>query len=100
LSFKVGGALGIAGCKLLRAEFLQRVSEAMLPELLRRQELERIEKERGVRIFLSPDEAVAALRSLSREVAVTYGWTSPDHPDVTGEYLANVRRCATRSAST
>ena len=65
----------------------------MLPKLLRRQELERMEEERGIRIFLTPEEAVVALRSLSREVAgLTYGWASPDHPDVTGEYLANVRR--------
>ena len=47
----------------------------------------------AIRIFLTPEEAVSALRSLSREVAgLTYGWASPDHPDVTGEYLANVRR--------
>ena len=75
MSFKVGGALGIAGCKLLRAE----ASEAMLPELLRRQELERMERKRRVRIFLTPEEAAAALRSLSREVAgLTYGWASPE----------------------
>ena len=87
-------ALTSGAIKLLRAEFLRADgSEAMLPKLLRRQELERLEKERRVRIFLTPEEAVAALRSLRREVAgLTYGWASPDHPDVTGEYLANVRR--------
>ena len=87
-------ALHSGAIKLLRAEFLRADgSEALLPELLRRQELEQMEKERGIRIFLTPKEAVAALRSLSREVAgLTYGWASPDHPDVTGEYLANVRR--------
>ena len=87
-------ALRSGAIKLLRAEFLRADgSEAVLPELLRRQELERMEKERRIRIFLTPEEAVAALRSLSREVAgLTYGWASPDHPDVTGEYLANVRR--------
>ncbi|EOD15166.1 hypothetical protein EMIHUDRAFT_119448 [Emiliania huxleyi CCMP1516] len=87
-------ALRSGAIKLLRAEFLRADgSEAMLPELLRRQELEWMETEIGIRIFLSPEEAVAALRSLSREVAgLTYGWASPDHPDVTGEYLANVRR--------
>jgi len=53
--------------KLLRAEFLRADgSEAMLPKLLRRQELERMEEERGIRIFLTPEDAVAALRSLSR----------------------------------
>ncbi|EOD40533.1 hypothetical protein EMIHUDRAFT_360958, partial [Emiliania huxleyi CCMP1516] len=87
-------ALNSGAIKLLRAEFLRADgSETVLPELLRRQELERMEAERGIQIFLTPDEAVAALRSLSREVAgLTYGWGSPDHPDVTGEYLANVRR--------
>ncbi|EOD23561.1 hypothetical protein EMIHUDRAFT_239461 [Emiliania huxleyi CCMP1516] len=87
-------ALHSGAIKLLRAEFLRADgSEAVLPELLRRQELERLEEERRIRIFLTPEEAVAALRSLSREVAgLTYGWASPDHPDVTGEYLANVRR--------
>ncbi|EOD37858.1 hypothetical protein EMIHUDRAFT_122287 [Emiliania huxleyi CCMP1516] len=87
-------ALRSGAIKLLRTEFLRADgSEAVLPKLLRRQELERMEKERRIRIFLTPKEAVAALRSLSREVAgLTYGWASPDHPDVTGEYLANVRR--------
>ena len=87
-------ALRSGAIKLLRAEFLRADgSEAVLPKLLRRQELERMEEENGIRIFLTPEEAVAALRSLSREVAgLTYGWASPDHPDVTGEYLANVRR--------
>ena len=87
-------ALRSGAIKLLRTEFLRADgSEAVLPKLLRRQELERMETENGLRIFLTPKEAVAALRSLSREVAgLTYGWASPDHPDVTGEYLANVRR--------
>ena len=87
-------ALRSGAIKLLRTEFLRADgSEAVLPKLLRRQELERMETENGIRIFLTPEEAVAALRSLSREVAgLTYGWASPDHPDVTGEYLANVRR--------
>ncbi|EOD20102.1 hypothetical protein EMIHUDRAFT_355350, partial [Emiliania huxleyi CCMP1516] len=87
-------ALRSGAIKLLRAEFLRsELSEAMLPKLLRRQALERMEEERRIRIFLTPEEAVAALRSLCREVAgLTYGWASPDHPDVTGEYLANVRR--------
>ncbi|EOD29602.1 hypothetical protein EMIHUDRAFT_253914 [Emiliania huxleyi CCMP1516] len=41
--------------KLLCAEFLRADgSEAMLPELLRRQELERMEEERGMQIFLTP----------------------------------------------
>jgi len=87
-------ALRSGAIKLLRAEFLRADgSEAMLPKLLHRQELERMELERGICVFLTPEDAVAALRSLRREVAgLTYGWASPDHPDVTGEYLANVRR--------
>ena len=64
-----------------------------------------MEKETGIRIFLSPEEAVAALHSLSREVAgLTYGWASPDHPDATGEYSSICptcgASCATRSEST
>ena len=56
-------ALRSGAIKLLRAQFLRADgSEAMLPKLLRRQELERMEEERGIRIFLTPQEAVAALR--------------------------------------
>ena len=49
-------ALRSGAIKLLRAEFLRsEFSEAMLPELLRRQELERrMEEERGMQIFLTP----------------------------------------------
>ena len=46
-----------------------------------------------VKIFLAPAEAVAALRAKNRSVgALTYGWGSPDHPDVTNDYLHSVRR--------
>ena len=48
---------------------------------------------RGSRMFLSADEAVAALRAKKRSIAgLTYGWTTPDDPDVTAAYLAAVRR--------
>ena len=48
-------ALHSGAIKLLRAEFLRADgSEAVLPELLRRQELERMEEERGMQIFLTP----------------------------------------------
>ena len=54
--------------KLLRADFLRADgSEAMLPKLLRRQELERMEKERGISVFLTPKEAVVALRARGLE---------------------------------
>ena len=44
-------------------------------------------------LFLSADEAVAALRAKKRSIAaLTYGWTTPDDPDVTAAYLAAVRR--------
>ena len=54
----------------------------MLPKanakLLRRQELERMEKERGIRIFLTPEEAVSAAalaqpRSRRADLRVTAG---------------------------
>ena len=48
-------ALRSGAIKLLRTEFLRADgSEAVLPELLRRQELERMEEERGMQIFLTP----------------------------------------------
>ena len=99
-------ALRSGAIKLLRAEFLRADgSESMLPKLLRRQELERMELERGICVFLTPNEAIAALRSQSRQVAgLTYGWASPDHPDATGEYSSICptcgASCATRSEST
>ena len=53
----------------------------------------RVERSRDVRIFLTPSEAVAALRAKGRLVGgLTYGWTTPDHPDVSGMVLAAVRR--------
>jgi hypothetical protein len=81
--------------KLLRADVLRSdvVAGSSFEKILRRQDLESLEASSGVRLFLSAEEAVAALRSSSRSVgALTYGWTSPDHPDVTNKYLAAVRR--------
>ena len=61
--------------------------------IARRQELEARERDEGMRIFCSADEAIVLLRANGREVgALTYGWASPDHPDVSGAYLAAVRR--------
>ena len=61
--------------------------------LARRQDLEAVERDKQIAVFLKPDEAVALLRSNNRAIAaLTYGWVTPDHPDETDEYLANVRR--------
>lgn len=77
--------------KLLRADFVRATSS--LTRILRRQDFEALEREKGVRVFLSPDEAIDALRAHARRVAaLTYGWTSPDDPDVTSAYLEAVRR--------
>ena len=74
-------------------------TEAMLDDsimrdkIVRRQRLEEIERERGIQIFLTPSEAVATLQANGRNVgALTYGWTTPDHCDPSGAYLAAVRR--------
>ena len=94
LDDKLADALHASAIKLLDADFLRSEgSEAWLPRILRRQELEAMEQAQGSRIFLSADEAVAALRAKNRSIAgLTYGWTTPDDPDVTGEYLAAMRR--------
>jgi len=93
LDDQLADALASGAIKLLRADFMRSSSsEEKLPTLLRRQDLEAMEK-RGDRIFLSPDEAVAALRANNRSISgLTYGWSSPDHPDNGGEYLVAVRR--------
>ena len=52
-----------------------------------------MERDEQIAVFLKPDEAVALLRSNNRGIAaLTYGWVTPDHPDETDEYLANMRR--------
>ena len=93
LDDKLAAALKASAIKLLDADVLRSEgSEARLPRILRRQELEAMEA-RGSRMFLSADEAVAALRAKKRSIAgLTYGWTTPDDPDVTAAYLAAVRR--------
>ena len=94
LDGRLAAVLRSGAIKLIRADYLRdENSEAALPTIVRRQDLESVERRRGIRIFLSPKEAVAALRASNRSLgALTYGWCSPDHPDVTGEYLAAVRR--------
>ena len=77
--------------KLLDADFLR--GDAVGDTIARRQDLEARERESGVRIFLPPDVAVAALRSYARAIgSLTYGWTTREHPDPSGTYLAAVRR--------
>ena len=87
-------ALRVRAIKLLDADVLRfEGSEAWLPHILRRQEFEAMEQAHGTRIFLSADEAVSALRAKKRSIAgLTYGWTTPDDPDVTAAYLAAMRR--------
>jgi len=79
--------------KLLDTAFLRDSDDKTLRYILRRQDLEKLEKETGKRIFMKPDEAAAALRSGDRRIgSLTYGWCSPSDPDPSGEYLAAVRR--------
>ena len=65
----------------------------MPKKILRRQDLEDLERRHGIRLFLLPAEAVAAVRAKDRRAGgLTYGWQTVDHPDVTGVVLKNVRR--------
>ena len=58
-----------------------------------RQELEERQARTGDKIFLTPEEAAALLQDGDREVgALTYGWSSPDHPDPDGHYMRAVIR--------
>ena len=93
LDDKLAAVLHGGAIKLLQADFLRSdSSEAQLPRIVRRQELEAMEA-RGTRIFLSGKQAVAALRAKKRQIAVlTYGWSSTEEPDAKAAYLAAVRR--------
>ena len=83
-------AIAAEAVKFISADYLRKNDGTRLQ---RRQDLEKLEREQGDKIFLSPEKAIEALRSWRRSIAaLTYGWTSPDHPDVTGVYLVNVRR--------
>ena len=78
--------LASGAIKLIRADFMKQSTQ---PHLLRRQDLEALERDKQIAVFLKPDEAVALLRSNTRAIAaLTYGWVTPDHPDETDEYLA------------
>ena len=64
LDDRLVAALRSGTIKLLLADFLRGDgSAAALPHILRRQDLEALERSAGARIFLSPCEAVEALRS-------------------------------------
>ena len=90
LDDKLAAALTSGAIKLIRADFMKQSTQ---PHLLRRQDLEALERDEQIAVFLKPDEAVALLRSNTRAIAaLTYGWVTPDHPDETDEYLANMRR--------
>ena len=92
LDDRLVAALQNCAIKLLVADFV-RDNTTMLPRILRRQHLEELERSTGARIFFSPSEAVEILRTNARLVAaLTYGWCSPDDPDVSGAYLEAVRR--------
>ena len=95
LDDRLVAALRSGAIKLLRADFLRRHRSLLAGGVIpRRQDLEALERRTpGLRVFLTPDEAVCALRANGRHVgAVTYGWTTPSHPDPTGHYLAAVCR--------
>ena len=84
-------ALRSGAIKLVRADYLRSLDHGA--RIRRRQELEALERKHGERIFSSPTEAVALLRANGRLIgALTYGWTAPGNPDVSGAYLAAVRR--------
>lgn len=76
--------------KLIRAEFLR---SGALNRIKRRQELEALEKEQGLHIFVPAKQAVKLLKKSKRKIGVlTYGWNTPGDPDPTGTYLAAVCR--------
>ena len=83
-------ALRSSAVKLIDAD---RIRDGTITKIMRRQDLERLERERGVRLFLSPERSIEVHGSYEREIAsLTYGWDTPDGDDPTGEYLAAVRR--------
>ena len=86
LDDRFAAALKSGAIKLVRADFMKQSTQ---PHLLRRQDLEALERDEEIAVFLKPTEAVALLRSNNRAIAaLTYGWVTPDHPDETDEYLA------------
>ena len=89
LDDKLEVALGSGAIKLVNADYLRGASK---DRFKRRQDLENLDKQPSeIKIFLSPAEAIKALRANSRSVgALTYGWCSPNDPDPSGAYLSAV----------
>ena len=93
-------ALASGAIKLVDADYLRRPQPLPQPPpalssdgILRRQDLERVERETGVRIFLTAEEAMACLASGGRRVGgLTYAWLSNASPDPTAAYFVAVRR--------
>jgi hypothetical protein len=70
-----------------------RIRDGTIGKVMRRQDLERLERERGVQFFLSPERSIEVHRSNARAVAsLTYCWDTPDGDDPSGEYLSAVLR--------
>jgi hypothetical protein len=89
LDDRLAAALKSCAIKLVCADFI-RSDDGLESRLQRRQDLEELERSAGLRVFLPPDEAVAALRANNRAIgALTYCWASPDHPKAD---LAAIRR--------
>lgn len=89
LDERLKGSVEDGSVRLVLADFLRSDS---LSHIVRRQALESREST-GEKIFLPTREAVQLLDKSSRAIGVlTYGWTTPDDPDVTGDYLSAVRR--------
>lgn len=85
-------ALASGAIKLLRTDFLL-AEDVCGNQILRRSALENMEIDQKIQIFLSPEEAAMAVLLNKRIVgALSYVWTSVDHPDDSGAYLAAVRR--------
>lgn len=88
---KLEAALKSGALKLVSAEYM-RSAEAG-DRILRRQDLEELERKKGIKVFLTAKEAVDALRSNGRLIAsLTYGWSAPGSPDEGGHYFAAVQR--------
>ena len=82
------GAIALLSADWLRAGGLER--------MLRRQDLEARAKDTSEAIFLAPADAAALIETGGRLVgSLTYGWSTPDHPDpsVRLEPARGRRRC-------
>ena len=91
LDDKLEATLKSGALKLVSAEYM-RSAEAG-DRILRRQDLEELERKKGIKVFLTATEAVIALRSNGRLIgSLTYGWSAPGSPDEGGHYFVAVQR--------